>query len=149
MENNCLYVTWFCLLWTVTVGTYRSFVCRGQYWLVNHPFLSAVALDNDDCYVTWLCLSWTILVGIFHGCVCRGQYWLVYHPVLSSVDSYGWYILVGISTAFVCLSWTVMVGISSSFVCRGQYYTIIDFNEVDIRIYLPEKVIFTEAARPR
>ena len=22
-----------------------------------------------------------------------------------------------------------------------QYYTIIDFNEVDIRIYLPEKVI--------
>ena len=23
-----------------------------------------------------------------------------------------------------------------------QYYTIIDFNEVDIRIYLPEKVIF-------
>ena len=30
-----------------------------------------------------------------------------------------------------------------------QQYTIIDFNEVDIRIYLPEKVIFTEAARPR
>ena len=30
-----------------------------------------------------------------------------------------------------------------------EYYTIIDFNEVDIRIYLPEKVIFTEAARPR
>ena len=30
-----------------------------------------------------------------------------------------------------------------------QYYIIIDFNEVDIRIYLPEKVIFTEAARPR
>ena len=29
------------------------------------------------------------------------------------------------------------------------YYSIIDFNEVDIRIYLPEKVIFTEAARPR
>ena len=28
----------------------------------------------------------------------------------------------------------------------GLYYTIIDFNEVDIRIYLPEKVIFTEAA---
>ena len=27
-----------------------------------------------------------------------------------------------------------------------QYYTIIDFNEVDIRIYQPEKVIFTEAA---
>ena len=25
------------------------------------------------------------------------------------------------------------------------YYTIIDFNEADIRIYLPEKVIFTEA----
>ena len=23
----------------------------------------------------------------------------------------------------------------------GYYYTIIDFNEVDIRIYLPEKVI--------
>ena len=23
----------------------------------------------------------------------------------------------------------------------AQYYTIIDFNEVDIRIYLPEKVI--------
>ena len=30
-----------------------------------------------------------------------------------------------------------------------KYYTIIDFNEVDIRIYLPEEVIFTEAARPR
>lgn len=28
-------------------------------------------------------------------------------------------------------------------------YTIIDFNEVDIRIYQPENVIFTEAARPR
>ena len=27
-----------------------------------------------------------------------------------------------------------------------RYYTIIDFNEVDIRIYLPLKVIFTEAA---
>ena len=26
-------------------------------------------------------------------------------------------------------------------VSTGQYYTIIDFNEVDIRIYLPEKVI--------
>ena len=25
--------------------------------------------------------------------------------------------------------------------CRGWYYTIIDFNELDIRIYLPEKVI--------
>ena len=24
---------------------------------------------------------------------------------------------------------------------NGEYYTIIDFNEVDIRIYLPEKVI--------
>ena len=41
-----------------------------------------------------------------------------------------------------------------------KYYTIIDFNEVDIlqlltsisvdiRIYLPSKVIFTEALRPR
>ena len=30
-----------------------------------------------------------------------------------------------------------------------KYYTIIDFNEVDIRIYLPEKVVITEAARPR
>ena len=27
------------------------------------------------------------------------------------------------------------------FACIRQYYTIIDFNEVDIRIYLPEKVI--------
>ena len=24
---------------------------------------------------------------------------------------------------------------------NGEYYTIIDFNEVDIRIYLPKKVI--------
>ena len=24
---------------------------------------------------------------------------------------------------------------------KKQYYTIIDFNEVDVRIYLPEKVI--------
>ena len=31
----------------------------------------------------------------------------------------------------------------------GRHYKIIDFNEVDIRIYLPEEVIFTEAARPR
>ena len=30
-----------------------------------------------------------------------------------------------------------------------QYYTIIDFNEVDIRIYLPEKVIIHRGARPR
>ena len=28
------------------------------------------------------------------------------------------------------------------------HYTIIDSNEVDIRIYIPEKVIFIEAARP-
>ena len=27
------------------------------------------------------------------------------------------------------------------------YYTFIDINEIDIRIYLPEKIIFTEAAR--
>ena len=26
-------------------------------------------------------------------------------------------------------------------ICSITYYTIIDFNEVDIRIYLPEKVI--------
>ena len=29
------------------------------------------------------------------------------------------------------------------------YYTIFDLNEEDMRIYLPEKVIFIEAARPR
>ena len=136
MENNCLYVTWFCLLWTVTVGIYRSFVCRGQYWLLYHPFLSAVAVDNDDCYVTWFCLSWTILVGIFHGCVWLGQYWLVYQPVLSVMDSNGWYIslfclsrkiFVDISPCVVyheqkwwyitrfCLLWTKMVGISPIF----------------------------------
>ena len=28
-------------------------------------------------------------------------------------------------------------------------HAIIDFNEVDMRIYLHEKVIFTEATRPR
>ena len=43
--------------------------------------------------------------------------------------------------------------ISSSVVSKiklaNLHYTIIDFNEVDIRIYLPEKVIFTEAVRPR
>ena len=67
-----------------SIGWYISkFFCRGQYRLVNQPFvsvmdniglvyhlfLSAVAVDNDDCYVTWFCLSWTILVGIFHRCV--------------------------------------------------------------------------------
>ena len=31
----------------------------------------------------------------------------------------------------------------------GIYYTIINFNEEDMRIYLPEKVIFTEATGPR
>ena len=36
-----------------------------------------------------------------------------------------------------------------NFFTAVKYYIIIDFNEVDIRIYLPEKVIFTEAARPR
>ena len=35
---------------------------------------------------------------------------------------------------------------SAVFVIIYRHYTIIDFNEVDIRIYLPEKVIFTEAA---
>ena len=29
------------------------------------------------------------------------------------------------------------------------YYTFIDFNGVDMRIYLPEKVVFTEAERLR
>ena len=28
-----------------------------------------------------------------------------------------------------------------------QHYTIIDFNEVDMKIYLPEKVISSKAAR--
>ena len=28
------------------------------------------------------------------------------------------------------------------FADKKQYYTIIDFNEVDVGIYLPEKVIF-------
>ena len=32
---------------------------------------------------------------------------------------------------------------------KKRYYTVIDFNEVDMRIYLPEKVIFTKAARLR
>ena len=32
---------------------------------------------------------------------------------------------------------------------NASIYTIIDYNEVDMRIYLPEKVIFTEAARQR
>ena len=30
-----------------------------------------------------------------------------------------------------------------------EYYTIIDFNEVDIKIYLHLKVIFISAKRPR
>ena len=29
----------------------------------------------------------------------------------------------------------------------GRYNTVIDFNEVNMRIYLPEKIIFTEAER--
>ena len=33
----------------------------------------------------------------------------------------------------------------TDFYCQSVYYTIIGFNEVDIRIYQPEKVIFTEA----
>ena len=32
---------------------------------------------------------------------------------------------------------------------RRRANTIIDFSEVDMRIYLPKKVILTEAARPR
>ena len=132
MENNCLYVTWFCLLWTVTVGIYRSFVCRGQYWLVYHPFLSAVAVDNDDRYVTWFCLSWTILVGIFHGCVWLEQYWLVYQPVLSVMDSNGWYISLFCLTRTIfiwhislcCISRTKMVGISPGLVCYGQKWLV-------------------------
>ena len=107
-----------CLSWTIMVGISSSFVCRGQYWLAYYPFVLNVFTPLKEIY------HWTILGGIFHGCVCRGQYWLVYHPVLSSMDSYGWYILVGISTAFVCLSWTIMVGISSSFVGRGQYWLV-------------------------
>ena len=31
----------------------------------------------------------------------------------------------------------------------NEQYTIIDFNRVDMMIYLPEKVIFTEATMPR
>ena len=32
---------------------------------------------------------------------------------------------------------------------KRPYFTIIDFNEIDKMIYLPDKVIFIEAARPR
>ena len=32
-------------------------------------------------------------------------------------------------------------------ITASVYHTVIDFNEVDMRIYLPEKVIFTEVAR--
>ena len=38
-----------------------------------------------------------------------------------------------------------------SFLSKHQYFlqchTVVDFNEVDIRIYLSEKVTFTKAAR--
>ena len=100
-------------------GWYISlFVCRGQYWLVYHPFLSAVAVDNDDCYATWFCLSWTILVGIFHGCVWLGQYWLVYQPVLSVMDSNGWYI------SLFCLSRKIFVDISPCVVYHEQKWLV-------------------------
>ena len=32
---------------------------------------------------------------------------------------------------------------------RDEAHTIIDFNEVDMMIYLPEKVIFSGATRPK
>ena len=43
--------------------------------------------------------------------------------------------------------WLNMVFISS--VKWKYYFSIIDFNGMDIRIYLPEKVVFKEAAKPR
>ena len=38
-------------------------------------------------------------------------------------------------------SWYTKVLCATEYSRGRQYYTIIDFNEVDIRIYLPEKVI--------
>ena len=49
------------------------------------------------------------------------------------------------------MSLTTKVKVATfSFLNEESYNkSVIDFNSVDIRIYLPLKVIFTEAARPR
>ena len=49
------------------------------------------------------------------------------------------------------MSLTIKVKVAKfSFLHEKSYNkTVIDFNEVDIRIYLPLKVIFTSAQRPR
>ena len=84
------------------VGISSSFVCRGQYWWVNHPVL--FVMDNIGWYISQFCLSLTILAGI--------------SPVLSVVENIGWYI------SRLCLSWTILVGISPSFVFRGQLWLV-------------------------
>ena len=60
----------FCLSWTIMVGTSTSFVCHGQNWLVFHPVLSVV--DNNSWYISQFCLSWKTLVGISPSFVCPG-----------------------------------------------------------------------------
>ena len=99
MNNTGLYITRFCLLWTMMVGISPSF------------FLSWTKIG---WYINRFCLSWTKMVYIYTGFVGHGQYWLVYQSVLSVGENNGWYI-----TLF-CLSWTVIVSIISVIVCSGQ-----------------------------
>ena len=54
MNKNGMYITRFCLLWTVMVGISPRFFCHGQYWLVNPPVLSVV--NNIGCYISLVCV---------------------------------------------------------------------------------------------
>ena len=58
-----------------------------------------------------------------------------------------WSYLLHLSLIFKCLM-PISRNAQSAYTC-WCYYIIIDFNEVDIRIYLPEKVKIIEAARSR
>ena len=55
MNNNGLFISLFCLPWTISVGISSGFVCLGQQWLENQPVLSV--MDNIGLSINRFCLS--------------------------------------------------------------------------------------------
>ena len=54
MDKIGWYINRISLLWTILVVISTSFVCHGQYWLVNPPVLSVV--NNIGSYISLVCV---------------------------------------------------------------------------------------------
>ena len=50
MDSNDLFISMFCLSWTILVGISPYIVCDEQKWLVYHPVLSV--MDSNGWYIS-------------------------------------------------------------------------------------------------